>query len=746
VITSAIMKLFNRSSFQFASIAGRIGFPGHSLTLIAKGTFSLIHAGKAVISEEQLFPTGDELYSDDDEGLGSNRYASDFAYFKPQADLLLVGKCYTPGKKPLPACQTNFQVGENSKRLAVFGNRYWNPVSRTISDPEPFTEMELRYENSFGGSKDHRNPVGKGLSKLRHSNGQAVWALPNIEDINNLIDSPTSRPEPAGYAPLSIMWEQRYKKLGTYKGDWLQTRWPWYPLDFDWHHFNTAPSDLQVEGYLKGDEPLYFENLHPKYPTYGSRLPGIFPRMFINKRDEINPESFNFVEVPLNLDTLWVDMEAEKLVLVWRGIIDILSADYEELIHALIVSEDIHEAFRSKDYYHELLLHLLSGDKATELLETDLEPDELETPVEIEAEIKKAEVEVRNALIEAGIDPDQDLPRRSEADLENEVELLKSLGLEEARPEAPITREVIQQRVSMGEDLSEQDLRGIDLSGLKLSGGIFRNAILSGTNLKESILSGADFSGADLSKANLAFTDLSAAKLTDADLTGADLSNSKLTDAILDDAVLDNASFKKSLMGNISAKAASFFEADFSHAILSYGECQSADFSNAILFEADFQGANLTDANFEQATGVGINFANANLVGLRASGGTDFSKGAFKNISAQYSIWEEAILDGADFSYAVMEGSNLASASLKRAVFYGADFRYARLSKANLFQAKCVRMNLFQATLEKAYLEETDFSASNLYGVEFLDATVKHTKFRQTNLKMTKLLHFYEFV
>ena len=55
-------------------------------------------------------------------------------------------------------------------------------------------------------------------------------------------------------------------------------------------------------------------------------------------------------------------------------------------------------------------------------------------------------------------------------------------------------------------------------------------------------------------------------------------------------------------------------------------------------------------------------------------------------------------------------------------------------------------MNLFQATLERAYLVETDFSAANLYGAEFLGATISQTKFKQTNLKMTKLQHHYEHI
>ncbi len=738
------MELINHTSFTFAPLAGRIGFPGHSMTFIVKATFDLVPGGAAAISDEQVFPTGDELYPDDDEKTGSCRYAADFAYFKNRADLLLAGKCHPAGGRPAAAARVVFRVGAHSKTLAVFGNRYWNPVARTISDPEPFTEMELRYERSFGGVKDPRNPVGKGLSEIKQADGRRVWPLPNIEDIKHLIDSPASRPAPAGFGPIGSMWQERYKKLGSYGGDWLQTRWPWYPLDFDWTHFNAAPKDMQVDGYLKGDEALYFENLHPRHPVYESRLPGIAPRLFFNRADPENIRNEAFHELELNLDTLWADMEAEKLVLVWRGVIEVLSKDYEELTHVLLVSENGKAPSRSKTEYHELFLQHIHKKSAPEPPSGETETPDKTPPFDLEAETEKAEAEIRAAMLAAGLDPDEPLPEPGEADKEKEAELLKKWGLEEAVPPPPITREVVQQRVAAGEALFGEDLRGIDLSGLDLTGGDFREAILSGVNMENAILPAVDFSKADLSKTVLSAAGLSAAKLKDTDLTGANLTGADLTGANLDDAICDHANFQRALMANITAKGASFREADLSHARLRNGFCQAADFSNSRLVEADFSGADFNEATLEGVKARGANFSDADLSGLRASGGSDFSKGRFWKVSAPYAIWENAVLDEADFSYAAMEGVNLASASLKSAVLFGADLRYARLSKACLQRAVCVRMNLFFATLEKADLTETDFSAASLYGVEFLDATVVRTQFKQSNLKMTKLVNFYE--
>ena len=42
-----------------AWVPGRFGFPAHSLTLVAKGTFDLHHDGVATPAEEPEDPSGD---------------------------------------------------------------------------------------------------------------------------------------------------------------------------------------------------------------------------------------------------------------------------------------------------------------------------------------------------------------------------------------------------------------------------------------------------------------------------------------------------------------------------------------------------------------------------------------------------------------------------------------------------------------------------------------------------------------
>ena len=285
-------------------------------------------------------------------------YESDFTCFKPHADLLLVGKCHVPEGKQAQSCAAMFQVGNKANSVVAFGERRWKRNAlgfRNATDPASFQTMELRYENSYGGEGYGGNPIGRGSAKVTDETGTEILPLPNLESPQTLIDSPHARPQPAGFGSLSRNWEQRRTKMGTYKGSYAKQRWPWFPEDFDWTYFNAAPPEMQLEGYLRGDETLYFENLHPTCPKYEARLPGVRVRCFVNKSADPADVS-GFSEAPMNLDTLWVDMESEKLVLVWRGWVETASEDHEEIRHVFIKEEELTTAPDPIDACHQQFL------------------------------------------------------------------------------------------------------------------------------------------------------------------------------------------------------------------------------------------------------------------------------------------------------------------------------------------------------------------------------------------------------
>lgn len=95
------MRILNPVGLQVAPISGRIGYPGHSITAVVKALYRLTPDSISELLDGELaFPTGDSAVDEDDDR-SEIRYESDFAHYKPRADLTLVGKCRPPGGQPV---------------------------------------------------------------------------------------------------------------------------------------------------------------------------------------------------------------------------------------------------------------------------------------------------------------------------------------------------------------------------------------------------------------------------------------------------------------------------------------------------------------------------------------------------------------------------------------------------------------------------------------------------------------------
>ena len=117
-------------------------------------------------------------------------------------------------------------------------------------------------------------------------------------------------------------------------------------------------------------------------------------------------------------------------------------------------------------------------------------------------------------------------------------------------------------------DLSNADLRGLDLSHTNLTG-----ANLSRANLSQTNLSYANLTGANLYQTNFQQTNLTVANLRNANLTGATLEGANLSAANLDQATLNNTSLA----------ASNLTKANLSHVDLSSANLSQTNLSNATL-------------------------------------------------------------------------------------------------------------------------------------------------------------------
>jgi uncharacterized protein YjbI with pentapeptide repeats len=123
------------------------------------------------------------------------------------------------------------------------------------------------------------------------------------------------------------------------------------------------------------------------------------------------------------------------------------------------------------------------------------------------------------------------------------------------------------------------DLRGQNLSGLKLSGADFRAARLDGTDLFDTDLSGAYLRGAHLRGAQMGNANLTGSQLPKADLRGADLSGARLVMAVLAGARMSGA--------NISD--ATFYGANLSGTGLTLSQIRTACYDRETRWGGGFE-------------------------------------------------------------------------------------------------------------------------------------------------------------
>lgn len=143
----------------------------------------------------------DKYYDNGDPEWSTVQYEYELAPYKPATDIVVIGKAYAPNNTVTQQMQVKLKVGDREKKLMITGDRechYRDNLSPVFSDPEPFREMEIRYDHAYGGRDETsvsdipfhypRNFMGKGVALKNKKEHIQYLALPNIEDPNDLLE------------------------------------------------------------------------------------------------------------------------------------------------------------------------------------------------------------------------------------------------------------------------------------------------------------------------------------------------------------------------------------------------------------------------------------------------------------------------------------------------------------------------------------------------------------------------------
>jgi uncharacterized protein YjbI with pentapeptide repeats len=678
---SPAIPIVKPSSLSAATLPWQLLPPQDSLTVIVKGTFDIANGGPARLRKESE-PVAGDVYADDDD-TKSLVYASDFAVVKAKVDVTCVGSAYAESGRGV-ASHVEFAFGKLRRRAAVFGDRRWNTrlgVRTAPTEPEPFASIPLTYERAFGGPSHDANPVGL---------GRDGGLLPNVEDPDRLIRSPSDAPAPACFGPIPITWPERAKKLGTYGGSYREKRWPYFAEDFDRAYFQAAPASQRLER-AAGDESFTIVGMDPEHTRIDGRLPGVRPRCFVERTEAAGG---GFEELKLELDTVAFDMNEGKVNLVWRGLVEVSEEEAPEINALFVTIDDALTLEAARDAY---LARVWPKKPVLQTPATTRPANDVATPAPEAAATEEPEIPGAGEAPPLLPPPS---PEALEATLRSagmsDDEIAATLGgpgpAQEPEHEAAAKprrdaelglRGDVIAALAAGESLEGRDLAGADLSGLDFCGRSLVGAKLEGADLSGARAAGADFSGVSAARARFVEADLAGARFDGASLVGADFTRAKMGKASLRKCTLDSVR----------------------------------------LYDADAAGATFDESSLLRARAEGVVLDGASL----------------RDVAADGSIWEGASLEGAIFAKARLVGASFARAKGANANFAAADVKEGRFRRAALPHAIFLRANLMMATFERARLDGADLRGANLHAAETWHASLDDAKLDLAILTLTKL-------
>jgi hypothetical protein len=285
-------------------------------TIVYKATFDLL-PGRAKLSERQEpIHEDDQLWDDDP---ARSLYApGDLVPLKARADVLLVGRAFAPGGRPVHSFVVRLGVGKLVKAIEVFGARTWD-ASGHLHQGAPFSSMSLAYEHAAGGP-DTWNPVGMPLDAPPDAQGGV--ALPNLQPLHQKLARRGDFIPPIGFGPISAASPLRAHLLGHLRESFSAAclREEPLPEGFDPAYFNAAPPDQQVEE-IHADEQLLFENLHREHARLSTCLPGSQPRVLLELPGA--PAQ----RLRMRGDTMWIDTDRAIVTVTWRGQVPLRTLD-----------------------------------------------------------------------------------------------------------------------------------------------------------------------------------------------------------------------------------------------------------------------------------------------------------------------------------------------------------------------------------------------------------------------------------
>ena len=264
------------------------------VTVAVKAAFAFTPEGTMTLAEPPpIHP--DEVMAGGRRAVRSTRLAADLVPYRKRADVTFSGFAHAP---------TGRRVETMRVRLGVFSeSRALVDKAIVVKKSAGFERLPIDYEHAFGGSGFAENPFGEG------------FAEDDDPDALNLFDPKDPR-RVACFAPLAKTQEPRRTLRGALPLPGFGLDLVPLPDDFQLDYFQAAPVDQRVD-FLRGDEWVVLEGLHPTETLFRTRLPSARGVARIHGLGELGVQEGK--PLAMNADALHIAGDEERCVVTWRG-------------------------------------------------------------------------------------------------------------------------------------------------------------------------------------------------------------------------------------------------------------------------------------------------------------------------------------------------------------------------------------------------------------------------------------------
>ncbi len=683
--------------------------------------FGLLHVFPLHADGEQYLSEPGALWSIAEKAMGSD-VLLDEGWPKARGEFLVYGSAHADPSRNSQPVSVVVEVGERSKRLAVFGDRTFNALGM-LGAPSNWSSMPITPSHAFGGVECAENPLGKGANEVKSpTKGLPIWPLPNIEDPSALMAQRTDKPQPAGFWAWPANSLRRQALLGRFDKEWLDKRWPHLPLDTAPDYFQTAPHDQQFSSFFAGNEPISLLNLHPQFRHIQSHLPGLRSRVFFKQSED-------FREIESRLETVWLFPEQLVAVALFRAVGQVGTPDADDITHVYASLEPL-SGVPATLKEHEKIFLVLSGQAP------EVDARESETLEPAEATSEKAINTSELAIAPANVDISVKTARNPAAvqkfldDAEKETllehpELASAMqNLQAMMNQHGVTQEDVKKML----DKPPEQIRSFAELQKQLSDVTPKLLdYMNELGLTDSELIKQMSAHPEMKK----YVDVIAQ--TPGGLKGVIAKlNDLFSEYIEDEKKIDEkekeAAREKEQEAQAAAEAAKAETPEEQDARL-----LATDLRQLVITRharnKDLKGVDLTGVDLSDLTLEGMDFSAATLVEA------NFEKSRLQNCR-----FDEALLSQARFPYADVSGSSFQAASASECVFSN-----CRLAKANLTQADFSASDFSDAQMGESVLTFTDFSGAKMPGAQlvgcrgefasFADCDLSATNFSDANLR-----------